>query len=91
MCAVVAVRELTIASTGRRTRACLFFRPCLIRVNRRTEQAYRWPSSHRGTGTGTAEKIYSIFEPHTDLIKRGKVQTPIEFGHKVFLAESPAA
>ena len=36
----------------------------------------------------TAEKLYSIFEPHTDLIKRGKVQTPIEFGHKVFLAES---
>jgi hypothetical protein len=36
----------------------------------------------------TAEKIYSIFEPHTDLIKRGKVQAPIEFGHKVFLAES---
>jgi Transposase DDE domain len=32
--------------------------------------------------------IYSIFEPHTDLIKRGKVTTPIEFGHKVFLAES---
>jgi hypothetical protein len=37
---------------------------------------------------GNAEKIYSIFEPHTDLIKRGKVQTPLEFGHKVFLAES---
>jgi transposase, IS5 family len=35
-----------------------------------------------------AEKIYSIFEPHTDLIKRGKVRTPLEFGHKVFLAES---
>jgi transposase, IS5 family len=35
-----------------------------------------------------AEKIYLIFEPHTDLIKRGKVQTPMEFGHKVFLAES---
>jgi len=35
-----------------------------------------------------AEKIYSIFEPHTDLIKRGKVRTPVEFGHKVFLAES---
>jgi transposase, IS5 family len=34
------------------------------------------------------EKIYSIFEPHTDLIKRGKVRTPVEFGHKVFLAES---
>jgi IS5 family transposase len=36
----------------------------------------------------TAEKIYSIFEPHTDLIKRGKVRTPLEFGHKIFLAES---
>jgi IS5 family transposase len=35
-----------------------------------------------------AEKIYSIFEPHTDLIKRGKVRSPMEFGHKVFLAES---
>jgi len=34
------------------------------------------------------QKIYSIFEPHTDLIKRGKSQTPVEFGHKVFLAES---
>jgi IS5 family transposase len=36
----------------------------------------------------TDEKIYSIFETHTDLIKRGKVQKPIEFGHKIFLAES---
>jgi transposase, IS5 family len=41
-----------------------------------------------GEQVPTAQKIYSIFEPHTDLIKRGKVQTPIEFGHKVFLAES---
>jgi len=41
-----------------------------------------------GEQVPNAEKIYSIFEPHTDLIKRGKVQTPLEFGHKVFLAES---
>lgn len=34
------------------------------------------------------EKVYSIFEPHTDLIKRGKVLKPVEFGHKIFLAES---
>jgi IS5 family transposase len=34
------------------------------------------------------QKIYSIFESHTDLIKRGKTQKPLEFGHKVFLAES---
>src|SRR5271156_1877606 len=41
-----------------------------------------------GEQVPTGEKIYSIFEPHTDLIKRGKVRTPVEFGHKVFLAES---
>ena len=34
------------------------------------------------------QKIFSIFEPHTDLIKRGTVQNPVEFGHTVFLAES---
>jgi IS5 family transposase len=34
------------------------------------------------------EKVYSIFEDHTDLIKRGKQRKPVEFGHKVFLAES---
>jgi transposase, IS5 family len=41
-----------------------------------------------GEQVPTVEKLYSIFEPHTDLIKRGKVQSLIEFGHKVFLAES---
>jgi IS5 family transposase len=42
----------------------------------------------KGEQVPTSEKIYSIFEPHTDLIKRGKINKPIEFGHKVFLAES---
>jgi IS5 family transposase len=42
----------------------------------------------KGEQVPTDEKIYSIFETHTDLIKRGKVQKPIEFGHKIFLAES---
>jgi hypothetical protein len=41
-----------------------------------------------GEQVPNAEKIYSIFEPHTNLIKRGKVRTPVEFGYKVFLAES---
>lgn len=34
------------------------------------------------------DKVFSIFEPHTDLIVRGKTDKPVEFGHKVFLAES---
>ncbi|MGH9255824.1 MAG: ISNCY family transposase [Vicinamibacterales bacterium] len=41
-----------------------------------------------GEQVPTEDKVYSIFEAHTDLIKRGKVLKPIEFGHKVFLAES---
>jgi len=41
-----------------------------------------------GEQVPNSEKIYSIFEPHTDLIKRGKVRNPVEFGHKVLLAES---
>ena len=46
------------------------------------------PMHFAGEQVANAEKIYSIFEPHTDLIMRGKVRTPVEFGHKVFLAES---
>ena len=34
------------------------------------------------------EKLFSIFEPHTDLIVRGKARKPVEFGHKVRLVES---
>ncbi|MGH3755923.1 MAG: ISNCY family transposase [Pseudonocardiaceae bacterium] len=44
----------------------------------------------QGEAVPAADKILSIFEPHTDLIVRGKARTPAEFGHKVFLAESGA-
>ena len=33
------------------------------------------------------DKIVSIFEPHTDIIKRGKEHHPVEYGHKVWLNE----
>lgn len=35
-----------------------------------------------------SEKIVSIFEPHTDIICRGKAKKPVEFGHKVWLDEA---
>ena len=41
-----------------------------------------------GEAVPAEQKLYSLFEPHTDLIKRGKARKPVEFGHKVFLAES---
>jgi IS5 family transposase len=34
------------------------------------------------------EKVYSLFEEHTELIKRGKAGKPIEFGHKVLIAQT---
>ncbi len=34
------------------------------------------------------EKVFSIFEPHTELIMRGRRGQPIEFGHKVLLTQS---
>jgi IS5 family transposase len=41
-----------------------------------------------GEQVAVDEKLFSIFQPHTDLIVRGKARTPVEFGHKVRLVES---
>jgi IS5 family transposase len=42
----------------------------------------------QGEKVPAEEKIVSIFEPHTAIIKRGKVTKPVEFGRKIFMAES---
>ena len=34
------------------------------------------------------ERVFSLFEQHAELIKRGRRQKPVEFGHKVLLCES---
>jgi len=41
-----------------------------------------------GETVPASEKVFSIFEPHTELIKRGKRDKPVEFGHKVLLCET---
>ena len=40
-----------------------------------------------GESVPSTEKVYSIFEPQTELIKRGKAGKEIEFGHMVSLAQ----
>jgi IS5 family transposase len=40
-----------------------------------------------GEAVPAAEKLVSIFEPHTDIIRRGKPNKDTEFGHKVWLSE----
>jgi IS5 family transposase len=48
----------------------------IVQCERRVLKGEKIPSS---------EKIVSIFEDHTDIIKRGKTQSPTEFGHKVLV------
>ncbi len=40
-----------------------------------------------GEQVPNTEKVFSIFEPHTELIKRGRRGRPVEFGHKVLLTQ----
>jgi IS5 family transposase len=40
-----------------------------------------------GEQVPNSEKILSLFEPHTELLKRGKAHKPIEFGHMVLVGE----
>jgi IS5 family transposase len=44
----------------------------------------------RGETLANDEKIFSIFEPHTELIKRGKQPVPIQYGHNVLVIEDAA-
>jgi hypothetical protein len=44
----------------------------------------------QGETLANDEKIFSIFEPHTELIKRGKQPVPIQFGHNVLVVEDAA-
>jgi IS5 family transposase len=43
---------------------------------------------YAGEKVPNEDKVFSIFESHTELIQRGKRDKPIEFGHKILLSES---
>ncbi|MGZ3303825.1 MAG: ISNCY family transposase [Isosphaeraceae bacterium] len=43
-----------------------------------------------GESASNGEKLFSLFEPQTQLIMRGKVPQPVEFGHRVFVVEDGA-
>jgi IS5 family transposase len=56
--------------------------PLVERVIRQTERRVL-----QGQQVPASEKVVSLFEPHTALIRRGKVRQPTEFGRKVLLDE----
>ena len=41
----------------------------------------------RGEKVPASERVFSIFEPHVELIQRGKRSKPVEFGHKIVLTQ----
>jgi IS5 family transposase len=43
---------------------------------------------NKGITVPADEKLYSLFEAHTELIVRGKAGKPIEFGHKILIAQT---
>ena len=43
---------------------------------------------YNGEKIPNEEKVFSLFEPHTELIKKGKKDKPIEFGHLIFLTQT---
>jgi IS5 family transposase len=41
-----------------------------------------------GETVPAADRVFSLFEEHTELIKRGRREKPVEFGHKVLLCQT---
>lgn len=43
-----------------------------------------------GENVPVQDKLFSIFEEHTELFQRGKARTPVQFGHSVLVIEDAA-
>ena len=41
-----------------------------------------------GQTVPASDRVFSLFEQHTELIKRGRREKPVEFGHKVLLCQT---
>lgn len=57
--------------------------PLIRKICRTAERA-----GLKGETVPARDRIFSLFEDHAELIKRGKSNKPVEFGHAVWLAQS---
>lgn len=57
--------------------------PLVRKICRTAERA-----ALKGETVPARDRIFSLFEEHTELIQRGKSNKPVEFGHAVWLAQS---
>lgn len=44
--------------------------------------------AHTGEKVPASDRIFSVFEEHTELLKRGKARKPLEFGHMVSIGQT---
>lgn len=72
--------NFTLAAVALELRSFLPSMQQVVAVARRVQVA--------GEIVPAREKVFSIFEPHTELIQRGRRGKPVEFGHKVLLCET---
>jgi IS5 family transposase len=76
------LRKIATAEAEKLQRQAEHFLPLVEQV---VDQAVR--RVIEGEKVPAVEKIVSLFEPHTDVIRRGKKEKPVEFGHKVWFDE----
>ena len=69
--------------------ASAYARPCTTSF-RRSAQVVRQARTRvlEGSKVAAQEKIVSLFEPHTEIIRKGKAGKPNEFGNLVQLQEA---
>ncbi len=72
-----------VESAGYDAEALAHYLPLVDRIVQQADQRIL-----QGIKLAADEKLYSLFEEHTELIKRGKAGKAIEFGHKVLLAQT---
>jgi len=55
-----------------------------------TDSSLLWDTWQlEGETVPAVERVFSLFEPHTELIQRGRREKPVEFGHAVLLCQTP--
>lgn len=72
-----------IQAIGKEAQELAHYLPLVHRIITQADQRVL-----QGLSVPADEKLYSLFEEHTELIQRGKARKPIEFGHKVMLAQT---
>jgi transposase, IS5 family len=83
---IVTIARQFAASTGDGGLAALELRAYLPAMQKVVAVAQR--AQLEGEKVPASERVFSLFEQHTELIIRGRREKPVEFGHKVLLSQT---